>query len=351
MRWYAVSEAAYRLARPLLFRFDPERIHQLTMRSLRGAGEHAVGRAGLAVASGAPRASSSIRVLDLEFRNRIGLGAGFDKDGLALRGWASLGLGFAEVGTVTPLPQPGNDRPRLFRLARDEALINRMGFNNAGAAELARHVMLARRSLPRGFVVGVSIGRNRTTPEGQALDDFAAAFRLVAPIADYVVVNVSSPNTPGLQAMQEQETVATLLQATIGIGHEMASERPILVKLAPDLDDGLVVALARTVCDAGGRGVVLANTRLARKGLRAPAPVLDLPGGISGQPLLARTLELIRLVRNDVGEGLAIIASGGIGSGADAAAAMAAGADLVQLWTGLVYRGPGLIGEAIAATS
>jgi len=337
--------------RPLLFRFDPERIHQLTMRGLRGAGEHAVGRAILAVAGGTPRGGNSVRVVDLEFRNRIGLGAGFDKDGLALRGWAALGLGFAEVGTVTPLPQPGNDRPRLFRLAQDEALVNRMGFNNAGAAELARHVMLARRRLPRGFLVGVSIGRNRTTPEGQALEDYAAAFRLVAPVADYVVLNVSSPNTPGLQSMQERETVAGLLQAIIGLGRELASERPILVKLAPDLDDALLVALARTVCDSGGRGVVLANTRLAREGLRAPAPVLDQPGGISGRPLLGRTLELIRLARNEVGDGLAIIASGGIGSGADAAAAIAAGADLVQLWTGLVYRGPGLIGEAIAATS
>jgi dihydroorotate dehydrogenase len=351
MRWYAVSEAAYRLARPLLFRFEPERIHQLTMRGLRGAGEHAVGRAVLAVAGGAPRSSNPVRVADLEFRNRIGLGAGFDKDGLALRGWAALGLGFAEVGTVTPLPQPGNERPRLFRLARDEALINRMGFNNAGAAELARHVMLARRSLPPRFMVGVSIGRNRTTPEGQALDDYAAAFRLAAPVADYVVLNVSSPNTPGLQAMQERETVAALLQAIIGLGRELATERPVLVKLAPDLDDGLVVSLARTVCDAGGRGLVLANTRLAREGLGTPAPVRDQPGGISGYPLLGRTLELIHLVRNEVDDGLAIIASGGIGSGADAAAAIAAGADLVQLWTGLVYRGPGLIGEAIAATS
>ena len=351
MPWYAVSEAAYRLARPLLFRFEPERIHHLTMRGLRGAGERAVGRAALTFASGAPRGAERIHVAGLEFRNRIGLGAGFDKDGLALRGWAALGLGFAEVGTVTPVAQPGNGRPRLFRLARDEALSNRMGFNNAGAAELARHVMLARRWLPPGFVVGVSIGRNRTTPAAQALDDYAAAFRLVAPIADYVALNVSSPNTPGLQGMQERETVAVLLQTAIGLGRELASERPILVKLAPDLDDGLAVALARTVCDAGGRGVVLANTRLTREGLRAPAPVLDQPGGISGRPLLARTLELVRLVRNEVGDGLGIIASGGIGSGADAAAAIAAGADLVQLWTGLVYRGPGLIGEAIAATS
>jgi len=351
MRWYAVSEAAYRVARPLLFRIDPERIHQLAMRGLRGAGEHAVGRAVLALAGGAPRSGVSIRVAELELRNRIGLGAGFDKDGLALRGWAALGLGFAEVGTVTPLRQPGNPRPRLFRLAGDEALINRMGFNNAGAAELARHVMLARRSLPPGFVVGVSIGRNRATPAAQALDDYAAAFRLVAPIADYVALNVSSPNTPGLRGMQERETLAALLQTTIGLGRELASERPIFVKLAPDLEDSVVVALARTVCDAGGRGMVLANTRLARGGLQEPPPIVDEPGGVSGRSLLGRTLQLVRTVRNEVGERMAIIASGGIGSGADAAAAIEAGADLVELWTGLVYRGPGLIGEAIAATS
>src|SRR2546430_16474083 len=158
MRWYAVSQAAYRLVRPLLFRIEPERIHPLTVRLLRGTAQHAPGRALLALGSGAPQGDAALgthaglRLADLTFRNRIGLGAGFDKDGLALRGWAALGLGFAEVGTVTPFAQPGHDRPRLFRLARDEALINRMGFNNAGAAELARHVMLARRSLPPGFV-------------------------------------------------------------------------------------------------------------------------------------------------------------------------------------------------------
>src|SRR5437763_2621436 len=222
MGWHAVSEAAYRLARPLLFRFDPERIHQLTMRGLRGAGEHALGRAVLAVAGGAPRDSNSVRVADLEFRNRIGLGAGFDKDALALRGWAALGLGFAEVGTVTPLPQPGNDAPRLFRLSRDEALVNRMGFNNAGAAELARHIMLARRSLPPGFVIGVSIGRNKATPDGDALADYAAAFRLVAPVADYVALNVSSPNTPGLRDLQQRGILAGLLEAILGLGRELA---------------------------------------------------------------------------------------------------------------------------------
>src|SRR6266550_2556647 len=167
--WREVSIGAYRLARPLLFRFDSERIHRMTLRALRVAGERAAGRAVLAIASGAPRPRVPVRVAGLAFRNRIGLGAGFDKDGMALRGWAGLGLGFVEVGTVTPRPQPGNARPRLFRLPLDEALINRMGFDNGGAAEIARHVMLARRWLPAGFVVGVSIGRNKATHPEDAL--------------------------------------------------------------------------------------------------------------------------------------------------------------------------------------
>jgi dihydroorotate dehydrogenase len=351
MRWYAVSQAAYRLARPLLFRFDPERIHHLTMRGLRGAGEHRFGRIVLAAASGAPRRYAPLRIAGLDFRNRIGLGAGFDKDGLALRGWAALGLGFAEVGTVTPLPQPGNERPRLFRLPGDEALINRMGFNNAGAAELARHVMLARRSLPAGFVVGVSIGRNKATATAEAPGDYAATFRLVAPVADYVVLNLSSPNTPELRQMQERDTLARMLEAAIVLGRELSTERPLFVKLAPDLEDGLVRSLARTVCDHGGRGVVLGNTSLGRGGLHASRKLRDEPGGLSGRPLLGRTLELVRAVRSEVGDGLAIIASGGVASGTDATATLQAGADLVELWTGLVYRGPGLIGEAIAATA
>ena len=351
MRWYAVSQAAYRIVRPLLFRIEPERIHRLTIRLLRGTAGNAPGRALLAMASGAPRehatreAHAELRVADLAFRNRVGLGAGFDKDALALRGWAALGLGFAEVGTVTPLPQPGNDAPRLFRLSRDEALVNRMGFNNAGAAELARHIMLARRSLPPGFVIGVSIGRNKATPDGDALADYAAAFRLVAPVADYVALNVSSPNTPGLRDMQERETLGRLLEAILALGRELSSERPVFVKLAPDLDDGTLVGLLRTVCDGGARGVVLANTRPGAHGPRGET------GGLSGTPLLARMLELVGTTRAEVGDRLAIIASGGIGSGSDAASAVRAGADLVQLWTGLVYRGPGLIGEAIGATT
>jgi dihydroorotate dehydrogenase len=202
-------------------------------------------------------------------------------------------------------------------------------------------------------VVGVSIGRNSTTSAADAVADYAAAYRLVAPIADYVAVNVSSPNTPGLRGMQEQETLVGLLGTLLDLGREMGFDRPIVVKLAPDLDATLTVGLARAICDNGGRAVVLANTRLNRDGLglRSHAALANEAGGLSGRPLLSRTLELVRMVRAEIGDRLAIIASGGIASGADAAAAIAAGADLVQLWTGLVYRGPGLIGEVIEATS
>ena len=347
----ALSLAAYRVARPLLFRFDPERIHRLTIRGLRVAGEDRIGRLLLGQVGAGPRDPEPVRVAGMALRNRIGLGAGFDKDGVALRGWAALGLGFVEVGTVTPLPQPGNPPLRLFRLKADGALINRMGFNNAGAAELARHVMLARPHLPGGFAVGVNIGRGRDTPPEAAADDYAAAFRLVAPVADYVTVNISSPNTPGLRSMQSSGTVAALLTVLAEVGQHLNAPRPIFVKLAPDLDDETLCALAAAAADSGAAGLVLANTTLGRRGLTAARDVRDQAGGLSGRPLLPRAREAVGLVRAALGGRLAIIASGGVESGRDAAALIAAGADLVQLWTGLVFRGPGLIGESIRATA
>jgi dihydroorotate dehydrogenase len=350
MPWARVSLALYRLARPLLFRFDPERIHHLTLRGLRGAGERLPGRLVLRVAGGAAPQAKAVQVAGMDFRNRIGVGAGFDKDGVGLLGWAALGLGFVEVGTVTPLAQPGNPRPRLFRLATDEALVNRMGFNNAGAATLARHVMLARERLPGGFRVGVNIGRNRSVPNSDAVGDYLAVHRLVAPVADYLVLNVSSPNTPGLRDLQDLRSLEALLTAVDASAHELDCQRPIFVKLAPDLADDHVLAIARFACDSPAAGLVLSNTTTRREGLSARGSVQQERGGLSGRPLLSRTLALVASVRDAVGSRLALIASGGIGSGADASAAMAAGADLVQLWTGLVYRGPGLIGEAVEAT-
>jgi dihydroorotate dehydrogenase len=336
---------AYRTARPLLFGFEPERIHRLTISALRLAGANPIGRAVLGVSGGVDRSRERpTDLLGLRFRNRVGIGAGFDKDARALRGWAALGAGFAEVGTVTPLPQPGNPRPRLYRLPQDEALINRMGFNNAGAAALARSVMLARRHLPAGFVVGVNIGRGADTPPDQATADYLEAYRLAAPVADYVALNVSSPNTPGLRDLQEPELLVELLRALRQAGERLHAERPLLVKLAPDLDaeafDALVGALA-----GAADGLILSNTTLSRPGLRSPAQAEA--GGLSGRPLCEMMLAALARARS-IAPTAVIIASGGIGAADDAAAAYAAGADLLQLWTGLVYHGPGLIGEAVA---
>jgi dihydroorotate dehydrogenase len=345
-RWRAL---AYRAARPLLFGFEAERIHHLTLSGLRTAGANPLGRGLAALASGAshdPGAAATL--LGFTFRNRVGVGAGFDKDAVALRGWEALGLGFIEVGTVTPFAQGGNPRPRLFRLPPDAALINRMGFNNAGAAALARNVMLARRHLPAGFVVGVNIGRGAATPPDRATADYLEAFRLVAPVADYIAVNVSSPNTPGLRDLQQPDTLGALLVTLDEAGAREDARRPLLVKLAPDLATDAFDQLVAIVAEHRA-GLILSNTTVARDGLGSPQR--QEAGGLSGRPLRDRMLEAVARARALMPRPAVVVASGGIGSAADVAAARAAGADLVQLWTGLVYRGPGLIGEAVAASA
>ena len=335
---------AYRLVRPILFTVEAERIHHLSIAALRVAGSNVVGRWLLGVAGGARHCEPPIELLGISFRSRTGIGAGFDKDARALRGWAALGAGFAEVGTVTPLAQPGRERPRLFRLPQDEALINRMGFNNAGAAALARSVMLARAQLPAGFVVGVNIGRGADTPDDKAEDDYLEAYRLVAPVADYVAVNVSSPNTPGLRDLQDPSRLVGLLRALREAGERLQASPPLLVKLAPDLEPDAFDALLTSLAGESD-GLILGNTTLSREGVRSA--LAGESGGLSGRPL--RELMLAAVARARAASPSAVIvASGGIGSADDVAAAYRAGADLVQLWTGLVYRGPGLIGEAIA---
>ena len=330
---------AYRAVRPLLFLADAERIHHLTLDALAVAGGNRVGRSLCRLASGVSGAGAApVDVLGLRFRNRIGLGAGFDKDGRAIRGWAALGFGFVELGTVTPRPQSGNPKPRLFRLAADEALVNRMGFNNAGADALARRIADARPFLPDGFVVGVNIGRNR---DG-GTEDYPAAARAVGDVADYLVLNVSSPNTPGLRDLQEPERLIELLGAV----EHAAPGRPLLVKLSPDLESRAREALLRALADSPAAGLVLSNTTIARTELGSPGAAEE--GGVSGRPLLSATLDAIGSARAVVGSRLAVVASGGIGSGADSSEALAAGADLVQLWTGMIYAGPGHIRETVA---
>jgi len=327
--------AAYRAVRPLLFAADPEAIHHLTLRVLASP----PGRWLAPLAAGSRDADASpVELMGLRFRNRIGLGAGFDKDGVAIRGWAALGFGFVELGTVTPRPQEGNPRPRLFRLAADEALVNRMGFNNAGADALAARIADARPHLPPGFVIGVNIGRNR---DGDA-DDYRAAARAVAREADYLAINVSSPNTPGLRDLEDPARLRDLL----ALVRDAAPDRPIVVKLSPDLTHNRRADIIRAL-PGSADGVILSNTTTNRVGRRSSSA--GEPGGLSGAPLRHGMLAATEEARRIAGRDLAIIASGGIGSGAEASAAVAAGADLVELWTGMIYRGPGLIGEAVAA--
>jgi dihydroorotate dehydrogenase len=344
----AVRRAAYRAVRPLLFLADSEAIHGLTLRALRVASHSAVGRhvASASAELGRDEAGAApVEQLGLGFRNRVGLAAGFDKDAVALVGWAALGFGFVEVGTVTPRPQAGNPRPRLWRLAADEGLVNRMGFNNDGAAAVADRIADARPSLPPGFVVGVNLGRNRDTPAESAIEDYVAAARTVAPVADYLAVNVSSPNTPGLRELETPDALTELLGALAAV----APRRPLLVKLSPDLDPDALETLVGSLIDASADGVILSNTTRRRDGLRTPPPA-GADGGISGRPLRERMLAAVRSARRVAGSRLVIVASGGIGSGADAAAGRAAGAERVQLWTRQVYAGPGLIGAALHAS-
>lgn len=324
---------AYRAVRPLLFLADPEFVHHLTLRLL-GSGP---GRAIAPFASGAPAGRlPPAEVMGLRFRNRVGLGAGFDKDGEAIRGWAALGFGFVELGTVTPQPQPGNARPRLFRLTADEALINRMGFNNAGADAIARRIDDARPHLPQGFVVGVNIGRNR---DGDP-DDYPAAARALAGVADYLAINVSSPNTPGLRGLQEPDQLRRIVEAVA----DAARKTPLVVKLSPDLSDNERSALIATLADTPAAGLVVSNTTVTRP-VRSRRLAQE-AGGLSGRPLLPLTTAALEHVK---GTGLALIGSGGIAAAADVARVRRAGADLVQLWTGMIYAGPGLIGDAIRA--
>ena len=346
MAW---RRAAYRAIRPLLFRFESEQIHRISLSALRIAGSNRLGRGLARLAGGASWTDAGVELSGLHFRSRVGLGAGFDKDAVALPGWAALGLGFADVGTVTPLPQAGNPMPRLFRLPADNALINRMGFNNAGADLVARNLAATRPNLPAGFVVGVNIGRNAATRAEDAIGDYLAAQQILAPHADYLAINVSSPNTPGLRDLQAPIRLRALLAALGEAGDRLGCRRSIFVKLAPDLAPGDLEAVLAAAVDTGASGVILSNTTVARDRLTSPAGLAGEAGGLSGAPLLVRTRGSVRRARSLVGDRLAIMASGGIGSGSDAAAMIEAGADLVQLWTGLVYAGPGLVGEATKA--
>ena len=284
-----------------------------------------------------------VRALGLEFPGPLGLAAGFDKDARGTRGLAALGFGFVEVGTVTARAQPGNPRPRMFRLTADRALVNKMGFNNAGAAAAAARLGRSRR--PGGPVVGVNIGKTRAVPDEEAAADYAASARAVAAVADYVVVNVSSPNTPGLRDLQAADRLKPVLvavRAALDAAVPGGRRVPLLVKIAPDLADADVDAVADLALELGLDGIIATNTTISRAGLASPAAEVAAAGagGLSGPPLRARALEVLARLHARAGDRLVLIAAGGIETPDDAWERLRAGATLVQAYTGFVYGGP-----------
>jgi len=335
----------YPLFRPLLFATDPEAAHAATLAALDAAARFGVARL---VAPRVP--DDPVTVMGIAFPNRVGLAAGLDKNGAHLAGLSMLGFGFLEAGTVTPRPQPGNPRPRMFRLPAAHALINRLGFNNEGVARFLANV---ERSRYRG-VLGVNLGRNFDTPNERAADDYVIGLRAVYRVATYVTINVSSPNTKGLRDLQSEDALrallATLVRERDVLTDAQARRVPLVVKLAPDLADDALRGVARVLVDVGVDGVIATNTTLARGGVEG-MPHADEAGGLSGQPLRERSDAVIRVLARALDGALPIIGVGGISSGEDARAKLAAGASLVQLYTGLIYRGPALVAEAVQATA
>ena len=332
-----ILERVYRaLFRVVLMRLPPETAHHAAMLTIRGLGAAPV--VADVVRSATLHGSARVRTMGLVFPTPFGLAAGFDKNAVGLRGLAALGFGHVEIGTITAKPQPGNPKPRLFRLPADGALINRMGFNNDGADVVAARLTRLRR---RGVlpVVGVNIGKSRVTAVEDAIDDYRSSAAKLAPLADYLVVNVSSPNTPGLRGLQELDLLEPLLAAVLA----EAGDTPLLVKIAPDLDDDAVGHIGSLVGRLGLAGVVATNTTIRRDGLRTPAERVEAmgAGGLSGPPVAVRSLEVLRLLREALPPDACVISVGGVATAADVRARLAAGADLVQGYTAFLYRGPG----------
>jgi dihydroorotate dehydrogenase len=331
---------SYPFFRSLLFRLDPERAHGLTLGLLRLVGALPPLQDALRFVFAAPQAP--VQAFGLTFANPIGLAAGYDKDGLGWRGLAALGFGHIEVGTVTPRPQSGNPRPRLFRLPEQQALINRMGFPGRGAEFVARKLGGDR---PPGLVLGVNLGKNKDTPLERAAEDYLALMQVFAPLADYLAINISSPNTLGLRSLQARRALEALLAPLMRKRQELRDHLgrplPVLVKLAPDLTEAELDDALEAILGAGVDGVIAANTTLSRPGLSLPLAAEA--GGLSGAPLGDLSLRMIRHIQARAGGRLPIIGVGGVMSAADARARLDAGATLVQVYTGLVYAGPGLV--------
>lgn len=322
--------------RTVFVRMDPENAHHLAFRFIKLLPVNPV-VASLVRRSTGPHRSLRVETLGLTFSSPFGVAAGFDKDAKGIAGLGVLGFGHVEVGTITAKPQPGNDRPRLFRLVDDRAVINRMGFNNGGAVKAAGEVGRARHLRNRP-VIGVNIGKSRVVEVDDAVDDYLVSTRLLAPLADYLAVNVSSPNTPGLRGLQELDKLSPLLTAV----RDAAGTTPVLVKIAPDLEDDAVRRVSELVVELGLAGIIATNTTLSREGLSSDPSVIAKAGagGLSGAPLAARSLAVLRVIRASVPSDLCVISVGGVETAADVQERIDAGATLVQGYTAFLYRGP-----------
>jgi dihydroorotate dehydrogenase len=339
-----------RIARPLLFRAyggDPERVHERTLAAIARIGETRPALAALGTWYARHRRPTT--VAGIQFPGLVGLAAGMDKDGVGVRSWGALGFGFVELGTVTAQPQPGNDRPRLFRLPKSRAIINRMGFNNRGAKALAERLAAARVSrgnLAVGIPIGISIGKTKSVPLAEATEDYLESLRVLAAYADYLAVNVSSPNTPGLRSLQDARALAELLTALVAEAWQLAAGAlpvPILVKVAPDLSEAALENVVQVCTEAGAEGLIATNTTSSRDGLSADQPLAAEAGGLSGGPLTRRAREVVRFLAARTT--LPIIGVGGIMTRDDGQAMLDAGASLLQIYTGYVYAGPALVDE------
>lgn len=343
-----MSLIPYSLTRPILFGMDPEAAHDLTM-NLMAKGQNTL----LQKAWARPLISDPIELAGLKFPNRVGMAAGLDKNARCIDALAAMGFGFVEVGTVTPRPQTGNPKPRMFRIPEKNALINRLGFNNEGLDAFLANV---RRSQVRAnggaMLLGLNIGKNATTPIEEATSDYIKALDGVYPHADYVTVNISSPNTKNLRALQSDEALDALLGAVANRREQLSSQHgkrtPVFVKIAPDLDEEQVGVIAATLERHGMDGVIATNTTISRDAVKGLQHAEE-TGGLSGAPVLEASNQIIRQLRSALGSRFPIIGVGGILSGADAVSKIRAGADVVQIYSGLIYRGPDLVTEAAQA--
>ena len=328
----------YQFIKPFLFLLDPERAHHLTFSLLKLPG------ASLIAGITKPDPKLKRTVFGIEFKNPVGLAAGLDKDAIAFNELGELGFGFIEIGTVTPLPQAGNDQPRLFRLKKDEALINRMGFNNSGVKAAAEKL---KNRKDKTLIIGGNIGKNKQTPNENAVDDYIICFNALFDVVDYFVVNVSSPNTPNLRALQEKEPLTRLLNTLQQINLKKSIPKPILLKIAPDLTNSQLDDIIEIVQATKIAGVIATNTTISRDGLTYTETELAEfgAGGLSGKPLGKRSTEVIRYLKEKSQNAFPVIGVGGIHSADDAAEKLKAGADLIQLYTGFVYKGPALIAQ------